>query len=222
MIFLTIDELLYCTGATTINPILLTPPFERLINPITFNAQLLPTFKVCRDKFVPTAERADIPLDEAIFTRAQHAGLIEDRLAKIATNTPLTAISVRESGTFRQQRHYTWQEQIIELLRRMGDFSYAEADRLRRDGGKGLWRNAVWYENVRNIFLPHAVACGYSYHFEEKYLRYIQANIYIRALKPMSPQRYCLNTYIVTKNPPVFAGGFLVYDKMVRIILNTT
>lgn len=104
----------------------------------------------------------------------------------------------------------------------MGDFSYAEADRLRRDGGKGLWRNAVWYENVRNIFLPHAVACGYSYHFADKYLRYIQANIYIRALKPMSPQRYCLNTYIVTKNPPVFAGGFLVYDKMVRIILNTT
>lgn len=180
--------LLYCAGATTINPTLLNSPFERFINPLTFYAQLLPPFDVCRDKFALAAEPADISidadisLDEAIFTRAQRIGLIEDCLAEIAKKYPPSQKYQFVREVLEESRGIiVWQEQIIELLRRMGGFSYAEADKLRRDGAKGLWRNAVWYENVRNIFLPHAVACGYSYEFADRYLRYIfEANIYTR------------------------------------------
>lgn len=174
--------LLYCAGATTINPILLNSPFERFINPLTFYAKFLPPFEVCRDKFVPQTEPADISLDEAIFTRAQHAGLVEDCLAEIAKKYPPSQKYQFVREVLEESRGIiVWQEQIIALLRRMGGFSYAEADKLRRDGAKGLWRNEVWYTNLRNIFLPHAVACGYSYDFADKYLRYIfEANIYTR------------------------------------------
>lgn len=174
--------LLYCAGATTINPILLNSPFERFINPLTFYAKFLPPFEVCRDKFVPQTEPADITLDEAIFTRAKRVGLVEDCLEEIAKKYPSSQKYQFVSEVLNESRGIiVWQEQIIELLRRIGGFSYTEADKLRRDGAKGLWRNAVWYENVRNIFLPHAVACGYSYDFADKYLRYIfEANIYTR------------------------------------------
>lgn len=174
--------LLYCTGATTINPILLNSPFERFINPLTFNAQSLPPFEVCRDKFVPPTERADISLDEIIFTRTKRVGLVEDRLAEIAEKYhPSQKYQFVREVLEESRCIIVWQEQIIALLRRMGGFSYAEADKLRRDGAKGLWRNEVWYTNLRNIFLPHAVACGYSYDFADKYLRYIfEANIYTR------------------------------------------
>ena len=174
--------LLYCAGATTINPILLHSPFERFINPLTFYVQLLPPFEVCRDKFIPLAERADISLDEAIFTRAKRAKLVEDCLAEIAKKYPPSQKYQFVSEVLAESRGIiVWQEQIIELLRRMGGFSYAEADKLRRDGAKGLWRDEVWYTNLRNIFLPHAIACGYSYDFADKYLRYIfEANIFTR------------------------------------------
>lgn len=174
--------LLYCAGATTINPILLNSPFERLINPLTFNAKFLPPFEVCRDKFIPPAERADISLDEAIFTRAKGAKLVEDCLAEIAKKYPPSQKYQFVSEVLAESRGIiVWQEQIIELLRRMGGFSYAEADKLRRDGAKGLWRNDTWYSSVRDIFLPRAVACGYSYDFADKYLRYIfKANIFTR------------------------------------------
>ena len=174
--------LLYCADATTINPIFSNSPFERFINPLTFDARLLPPFEVCRNKFVPPAERADITLDEAIFTRAQRVGLVEDSLAEIAKEYPpsrqyqfVREVLEESNGII------VWQEQIIEVLRRMGGFSYAATDRLRRDGAKGLWRNDAWYKGVRDIFLPHAVVCGYSYDFADKYLRYIfEANIYTR------------------------------------------
>lgn len=174
--------LLYCAGATTINPILLNSPFERFINPLTFYAQLLPPFDVCRDKFLPPAEPADISLDEAIFTRAQQAGFIESCLAETAKKYPPSQQYQFVSEVLNESRGIiVWQEQIIELLRRMGGFSYIKAERLRRDGGKGLWRNGAWYYSVRDIFLPHAVACGYSYDFADKYLRFIfEANIYTR------------------------------------------
>ncbi len=172
--------LLYCAGATTINPALLNSPFERFINPLTFYVQLLPPFEVCRDKFIPPAEPADITLDEAIFTRAQRIGLVEVCLAEIAKKYPPSQKYQFVREVLEESRGIiVWQEQIIELLRRMGGFSYAEADKLRRDGAKGLWRNDAWYRSVRDIFLPHAVACGYSYDFADKYLRYIfEANIF--------------------------------------------
>lgn len=174
--------LLYCAGATTINPILLNSPFERFINPLTFYAKFLPPFEVCRDKFVPPTEPADITLDEAIFTRAKRVGLVEDCLEEIAKKYPPSQKYQFVSEVLAKSRGIiVWQEQIIELLRRMGGFSYAKAERLRRDGAKGLWRNDTWYSSVRDIFLPRAVACGYSYNFADKYLRYIfEANIYTR------------------------------------------
>ena len=174
--------LLYCAGATTINPILLNSPFERFINPLTFYTKFLPPFEVCRDKFVPQTEPADITLDEAIFTRAKRVGLVEDRLAEIAEKYhPSQKYQFVREVLEESRGIIVWQEQIIELLRRMGGFSYIKAERLRRDGGKGLWRNGAWYYSVRDIFLPHAVACGYYYDFADKYLRYIfEANIYTR------------------------------------------
>ena len=174
--------LLFCAGATTINPTLIGAPFERLINPITFNAQLLPPFKACREKFSPLPKPESITLDEVIFTRAQHAGLVENRLAETAKKYPSSKQYQFVRAVLTESRGMiVWQEQVIELLRRMGGFSYAEADRLRRNGGKGLWRNDAWYKSVRNIFLPHAVACGYSYDFADRYLRYIfEANMYAR------------------------------------------
>lgn len=174
--------LLYCAGATTINPILLNSPFERFINPLTFYAKFLPPFEVCRNKFVPPTEPADITLDEAIFTRAKRVGLVEDCLEEIAKKYPPSQKYQFVSEVLAESRGIiVWQEQIIELLRRMGGFSYTKAERLRRDGAKGLWRNDAWYSSVRDIFLPHAVACGYSYDFADKYLRYIfEANIFTR------------------------------------------
>lgn len=172
--------LLYCAGATTINPMLFGSPFERLINPLAFNAQLLPPFEACRDKFSPLPWNEYETADEAVFAVAQREGLIDSRLAGIAKKYAPAANYQFVSEVLAKSRGIiVWQEQIIELLRRMGGFSYARADQLRREGGKGLWRNNAWYGGVRDIFLPHAQACGYSHYFADSYLRYIfEANIY--------------------------------------------
>ena len=67
----------------------------------------------------------------------------------------------------------------MELLHRMGGFTYSEADILRREGYGNLLKDKKWYTIYRKKFLDHAICCGYDYYFADKYFRYIfEANMY--------------------------------------------
>ena len=129
-------------------------------------------------------------MDETIYKRAKGAQLIDHTLKENSKNYP-------PSGNYQFVKEVlensegiiVWQEQVIELLHRMGGFSYAEADILRRDSAKGLWKNTEWYSTRRRIFLAHAVSCGYDFRFADKYFRYIfEANHHARLKAAVAAQ----------------------------------
>ncbi len=62
-----------------------------------------------------------------------------------------------------------WYEQAIELLSRIGGFTYAEADLLRREIKEGKTR----FAQQRKRFINHAVQTGYRWEDAGKYFYYI-------------------------------------------------
>lgn len=182
--------LLYCAGATTINPLSINSPFERYINPLTANSDFKPYYEISRITFAAPPESEDIYLDEAIYKRAKDAQLINSMLMEISKNyPPADNYQFVKEALEDSDGIIIWQEQIIELLHRMGGFSYAEADIIRRDGAKGLWKNTEWYSPRRKRFSDHAAYCGYDLRFADRYFRYIfEANMYARLKAAVAAQ----------------------------------
>lgn len=115
-----------------------------------------------------------IYLDEAIYKRAKCAHFIDPMLKEISKKyLPSGNYQFVKEVLEDSEDIIVWQEQGMELLHRMGGFSYAEADILRSEGGKGLWKKSEWYSPRRKKFLEHAIFCGYDYYFADKYFRYI-------------------------------------------------
>lgn len=174
--------LLYCAGATTINPLSINLPFERYINPLARNKDYKLYYEISRIRFAAKPQPEDIYLDEAIYKRARRAQLIDPTLEEISKNYPPSVnYQFVKEALEDSDGIIIWQEQVMELLHRMGGFSYAEADILRRDGAKGRWKNTEWYSPRRKKFSDHAICCGYDFRFADRYFRYIfEANMYAR------------------------------------------
>lgn len=174
--------LLYYAGATTINPLWFNTPFERFINNYNIEHGVTPYYEISREKIFTDEQPYDTPLNDIVFERAMATGLIESNLKEIAKKyPPASSYQFTNDVLCESNGVIVWQEQVMELLHRMGGFSYETANDLRREGGKGLWLDKTWHEEKRKIFLQNALCCGYDYYFADKYFRYIfDANIYTR------------------------------------------
>ena len=170
--------LLYSVGATTINPLWIGSQFERFINPLMSGK---PYYEI---EFATPKELSDeemnTSLDEVIVKRAVEYGFIKQEQLERTTNHPSASCYqfvdeiLSESGG-----NIIWQEQVIELLYRMGGFSYAEADLMRRDSAKGYTFDGKWFATRRKRFIDNALHIGYEYYYADKFFRYIfEANMY--------------------------------------------
>ena len=171
--------LLYAVGATAINPMLTRSQFERFINPL--HPKLNPYFEI--EFSTPkelSEEEAQKPLNELIIKRAIKYGFIQEEQLEKATDHPSASGYQFVDDILRESNgNIVWQEQVIELLYRMGGFSYAEADLLRREAGKGYTYDRKWYASKRKRFMENALHIGYDYRFADKFFRYIfKANRY--------------------------------------------
>ena len=169
--------LLYAVGATTINPMLIDSQFERFINPLMDGS---PYYEIvfATPKELSAAE--ELMLHGLIITRAIEHGVIKEEQVERSTDHPsATRYQFIDMVLFESTGNIIWQEQVIELLHRMGGFSYAEADLLRREGAKGYTYNRKWYATNRKRFIDNAVTVGYDYNYADKFFRYIfEANMH--------------------------------------------
>lgn len=170
--------LLYSVGATTINPLWIGSQFERFINPL-MNGKPYYEIEFATPKEL-SDEEMNIPLDDVIVKRAVKYGFIKQEQLESTTNHPSASCYqfvdeiLSESGG-----NIIWQEQVIELLYRMGGFYYAESDLLRREAAKGFIQNPKWYAEKRKRFIDNALHIGYEYYYSDKFFRYIfEANMY--------------------------------------------
>lgn len=169
--------LLYSVGATTINPMLIGSQFERFINPLMKGS---PYYEIV---FSPSplflSEENNIEINELIIKRAVDYGFIKSEQLN-PKNSPHNALSYQfiKEVLAESNGNIIWQEQVIELLSRMGGFSYAEADLLRRDSAKGYIQNPKWYSLNHKKFMDNAIRTGYDYHFADTFFKYIfEANL---------------------------------------------
>lgn len=171
--------LLYTVGATTINPMLIGSQFERFINPLMDGS---PYYEIASGtpKELSTEEEQML-LNELIIKRAVEHGFIKDEQLKRSTDHPsASSYQFVEDVLFESNGNIIWQEQVIELLYRMGGFSYAEADLMRRDSAKGYTFDGKWFATRRKRFMDNALHAGYDYYFADKFFRYIfEANMHI-------------------------------------------
>ena len=122
-----------------------------------------------------------IDIIELLFNRAICSSVINyEKLYSISKNyLPACNYQFVEKVLNTSHGIIAWQEQIIELLHRMGGFTYLEVNTIRREGYSGLWEDKKWYAVHRKKFLEHAICCGYDSYFADKYFRYIfEANMY--------------------------------------------
>ena len=175
--------LLYSVGATTINPLWIGSQFERFINPL-MNGSPYYEIEFATPKEL-SYEEMNTPLDEVIVKRAIEYGFIKEEQLKFSYDHPSASRYqfvhevLSESGG-----NIIWQEQVIELLYRMGGFPYAEADLIRRDSAKGYSYDGKWFSSRQKRFMDNALHAGYDYYFADKFFRYIfEANMhaYVKA-----------------------------------------
>lgn len=170
--------LLYCVGATTINPFWIGSQFERFINPLMDRT---PYYEIeFSDPPVLCFEEEDMLFSELILNRAIERGFIKkEQLENTYDHPPASRYQFVEDILFESNGNIIWQEQVIELLYRMGGFSYAEADLIRRDSAKGHPLNGKWFAPIREKFIKNAVYIGYDWDYADKYFHYIfKANMF--------------------------------------------
>ena len=175
--------LLYSVGATTINPLWIGSQFERFINPL-MNGSPYYEIAFATPKALSTEEEQML-LSELIIKRAIEHGFIKEEQLKRSTDHPSTSrYQFVEDVLFESNGNIIWQEQVIELLYRMGGFSYAEADLMRQDSAKGYTFDGKWFAARRKRFIDNALHAGYDYYFADKFFRYIfdtNMHIYLKA-----------------------------------------
>lgn len=170
--------LLYAVGATTINPMWIGSQFERFINPLMSGSPYYEIVFATPKEL--SAEEENMLLRELIIKRAIEYGLIQEEQLKPSNDHPTASqYQFVEDVLFESNGNIIWQEQVIELLHRMGGFSYAEADLLRREGAKGYTYDRKWYATNRKRFIDNAVTVGYDYDYADDFFKYIfEANMH--------------------------------------------
>ena len=165
--------LLYCVGATTINPFWTGSQFERFINPLMNGT---PYYEIAySDPTVLSFKEEDMILSRAIERRF----IKKEQLENTYDHPPASRYQFVEDILFESNGNIIWQEQVIELLYRMGGFSYAEADLMRRNSAKGHPLNGKWFAPKREKFIKNAVHIGYDWDYADKYFHYIfEANMH--------------------------------------------
>lgn len=160
--------LLYAVGATTVNPLYVRSPFELFINPLIENK---PEYKIVfADEPIIPPEDEGMDYDKFIIKWAVKHGIIKKEQLKTgdfyppARNYQFVYEVLSESNG-----NIIWYEQAIELLSRIGGFTYAEADLLRREIREGKTR----FAQQRKRFINHAVQAGYRWEDADKYFYYI-------------------------------------------------
>ena len=170
--------LLYCVGATTINPFWTGSQFERFINPLMNGT---PYYEIAySDPTVLSFKEEDMLFSELILSRAIERRFIKkEQLENTYGHPPASRYQFVEDILFESNGNIIWQEQVIELLYRMGGFSYAEADLMRRNSAKGHPLNGKWFAPKREKFIKNAVHIGYDWDYADKYFHYIfEANMH--------------------------------------------
>ena len=164
--------LLYAVGATTVYPFRTHSPFELFINPLTENK---PEYKIVfADEPVFTPEENEMEYGEFIIKRAVKSGLLsEEQLRTNYTHPTAQNYQFVYEVISETNQNLIWYEQAIELLSRMGGFTYAEADLMRRACNEGFSENGIRYPERRRKFINHAVQVGYSSYFAERFFDYI-------------------------------------------------
>lgn len=157
--------LLYCTNTTTVNPLAFGLPFERLrINDPYFEIVFAP-------KRILTEEEKNIEIENllvkfAMATEQFSADVLDQKYGYPINGYPFVEKILKPTGGI-----LIWQEQLMELFYRVGGFSYAEADVIRRDIAKKHMKKI--YGEVRRRFLEFAMHVGYDYGWVDGFFRYI-------------------------------------------------
>lgn len=170
--------LLYCVGATTINPMWFGSQFERFINPLMDGA---PYYEIVfSNPTLLSFEEKNMLFSEWILNRSiEHGFIKKEQLENTYDHPPASRYQFVEDILFESNGNIIWQEQVIELLYRMGGFSYAEADLFRRDSAKGYTQSSKWYVTQRKRFVENATHIGYDWEYADKFFRYIfEANMH--------------------------------------------
>ena len=165
--------LLYAVGATTVYPFRTKSPFEIFINPL-INEK--PKYKIVfAAKPTYTHEEDEMDDGELLIKRAVKCGILRQEKLKTDYGSHPTACSYQfvNDVLAESNGNIIWQEQAIELLHRMGGFTYAEADMFRRSCGAGFSEKGIRYVERKKNFLTHAVQVGYDRFFAECYFSYI-------------------------------------------------
>ncbi len=162
--------LLYCTNTTAVNPILWDLPFERFLNPLLVNG---PYFEIVfAPKRILPEENLDTEIEKLPIRFALENGqLFEDILDHKRNFPAIHRYQFAEEVLQETGYNLVWQEQLIELLCRIGGFSYAEADLFRRDIAKRHMKKI--YGDVRRRFLEHATHVGYDWTWASDFFHYL-------------------------------------------------
>ena len=160
--------LLYAVGATTVSPLWIRSPFELFINPLIENK---PEYKIvfADEPEFPSGDEG-MDYDKFIIKWAVKHGIIKKEQLKTSDfYPPARNYQFVYEVLFESNGNIIWQEQAIELLSRMGGFTYAEADLLRREIKEGKTR----FAQQRKRFINHAVQTGYRWEDAGRYFYYI-------------------------------------------------
>ena len=117
-------------GRSSLNPgcflYFLDCPFL-LFYPLKADSKFKAYYEISRDPFTTDTKIFEADLNEVIYERAQRAKLIDPKLEEISRNYPPSVIyQFVEEVLEDSDDIIVWQEQVMELLHRMGGFSYAE------------------------------------------------------------------------------------------------
>ncbi len=164
--------LLYAVGATTVNPLFTQAPFELFINPLLKEE---PQFEIVfSPKYKFTPEEGEMELDKFIIYRAEKLGLLGAGQFEKDCRTPTAArYQFVQEVVSESEGKIIWYEQAIELLSRMGGFSYAQADLLGRTYDGGFSERDSRFTQPKLKFIERAVQAGYSSEYASEYFRYI-------------------------------------------------
>ncbi len=173
--------LLYAVGATTLKPLWAGLPMDRLwewspfeifINPLV---DVKPEYKIVfAEKPAFTPEEEELRFDEIVIKRALEYGILSKEQQNYG-NGLLPAVNYQfvNEVLADSKGKMIWIEQATELLSRMGGFTYAEADLMRRECDGSFSANDVRFSERRKKFLNHALQVGYGYNFADEYFYHI-------------------------------------------------
>lgn len=139
---------MYAVGATTVDPLFIRSPFELFINPLT---DVKPEYKIVfADEPTYTPEEEEMDDGELLIKRAVKSGILMQKKLKTDYGSHPGAHAYQFVNEVLSETNGN--EQAIELLSRMGGFTYAEADLFRRSCGASFSEKGIRYGERKKNF----------------------------------------------------------------------